>query len=58
MMKLQELDLIDERSIVICEHLYDNKLLDKYGKLAKIKEKKYGSIGVDLFYVDNSEPFC
>ena len=58
MMKLQELDLIDERSIVICEHLYDNKLLDKYGKLAKIKEKKYGSIGVDLFSVDNSEPFC
>ena len=58
MMKLQEYGLVDERSVVICEHLYDNKLSDTYGKLVKFKEKKYGSIGVDLFSVDNSEPFC
>ena len=58
MMKLQEYGLVDERSVVICEHLYDNKLSDTYGKLEKFKEKKYGSIGVDLFSVDNSEPFC
>ena len=58
MMKLQELGLIDERSVVVCEHLYDNKLSDTYGKLAKFREKKYGSIGVDLFSVDNNEPFC
>lgn len=58
MMKLQELGLIDERSIVVCEHLYDNKLSDTYGKLVKSREKKYGTIGVDLFLVDNSEPFC
>ena len=58
MIKLQEYGLVDERSVVICEHLYDNKLSDTYGKLVKFKEKKYGSIGVDLFSVDNSEPFC
>ena len=51
MMELQELGLIDERSVVICEHLYDNKLFDTYGKLEKIKEKKYGTIGVDVFNV-------
>ena len=58
MMKLQEYGLIDESSVVVCEHLYDNKLLDTYGKLAKFKEKKYGSIGVDLFSVDNNALFC
>ena len=58
MMKLQEHSLVDDGSIVVCEHLYDNKLLDTYGKLIKIKEKKYGTIGVDLFVVDNREPFC
>ena len=58
MLKLQELGLVDEGSIVVCEHLYDNKLSDAYGKLSKIKEKKYGSIGVDLFLVDNRSAFC
>ncbi len=57
LMKLQELELVDDSSIVVCEHLYDNKLFDTYGKLAKFKEKKYGTIGVDLFLVDNSGPF-
>ena len=58
MMKLQELGLVDEGSVIVCEHLYDNKLSDTYGKLVKFKEKKYGTIGVDLFIVDNREPFC
>ncbi|MBR0307362.1 MAG: 16S rRNA (guanine(966)-N(2))-methyltransferase RsmD [Mogibacterium sp.] len=46
---LQEYELLDEGSIVVCEHLYDNKLLESYGNLVKIKEKKYGSIGVDVY---------
>lgn len=50
--------MIDEGSIVVCEHLYDNKLSDTYGNIKKLKEKKYGSIGVDLFVVDNAVPFC
>ena len=58
MLKLQEFGLVDEGSVVVCEHLYDNKLSDTYDKLSKIKEKKYGSIGVDLFLVDNHDPFC
>lgn len=48
---LQQYGLIDEGSIVICEHLYDNKLSDTYGRLSRIKEKRYGSIGVDVFTV-------
>lgn len=46
---LQENGLLDEGSIVVAEHLYDNQLLDNYGKLTRFKEKKYGTIGVDVF---------
>lgn len=46
---LQEYELLEEGSIVIAEHLYENPLLDEYGELKKIKEKKYGTIGVDVF---------
>jgi len=41
--------LLDEGSIVVAEHLYDNKLSDAYGRLTRIKEKKYGTIGVDVY---------
>ena len=58
MEKLQENGLIDAGSVVVCEHLYDNKLFDTYGKLVKFKEKKYGTIGVDVFSVDNEPSFC
>ena len=46
---LQEKELLDEGSIVVAEHLYDNKLSESYGGLVRIKEKKYGSIGVDVY---------
>ena len=46
---LEENDLVKEGMIVVAEHLYDNKLSDSYGRLVKINEKKYGTIGVDLF---------
>ena len=49
---INEYDLLDEGSIVIAEHLYDIKLSDTYGNLRKLKEKKYGTIGVDMFIVD------
>jgi len=48
---LQTYGLIDERSAVVCEHLYDNKLSDTYGGFTRIKEKKYGTIGVDVFTI-------
>ncbi|MBR2673876.1 MAG: 16S rRNA (guanine(966)-N(2))-methyltransferase RsmD [Mogibacterium sp.] len=46
---LQIEGLLDEGSLVVAEHLYDNRLSDKYGSLKKIKEKRYGSIGVDIY---------
>ena len=49
MLLLQEYGLLDEGSIVVAEHLYDNKLSDTYGALKRFKEKRYGSIGVDVF---------
>lgn len=49
MQMLQEYGLLDEGSIVVAEHLYDNKLSDTYGELKRFKEKRYGSIGVDVF---------
>lgn len=49
---INELELLDEGSIVVAEHLYDNKLLDEYGFLRRIKEKKYGTIGVDVYVRD------
>ena len=51
MQLLQEYELVDEATIVVCEHLYDNKLSDTYQKLQKFKEKKYGTIGVDVFNI-------
>ena len=48
---LQEYELIDDASIVVCEHLYNNKLSDTYSNLQNIKEKKYGTIGVDTFTI-------
>ena len=49
MMMLQEAGLLDEGSLVVAEHLFDNKLSDTYGFLHRIKEKRYGSIGVDVY---------
>ena len=46
---LQEYDLLEKGSIVVAEHLYDNPLNEEYGELHRIKEKKYGTIGVDVF---------
>ena len=53
MMQMQEDSLLDEGSIVVAEHLYDNKLSDTYDNLHRIKEKRYGSIGVDVFIYEN-----
>ena len=46
---MQDKGLLDEGSIVVAEHLYDNKLSERYGRMVRIKEKKYGSIGVDVY---------
>ena len=46
---LQKNGLLDEGSIVVAEHFYDNKLSETYGELKRFKEKRYGSIGVDVY---------
>lgn len=52
---LQDEALLDEGSIVVAEHLYDNKLLDNYRNLHRIKEKRYGSIGVDVYIYEKRD---
>ncbi len=44
-----ERGLLEEGSVVIAEHLFENKLEDSYGRLERVREKRYGSIGVDMF---------
>lgn len=44
-----ENDLLNPGGIVVAEHLYDNPLSDNYGKLTRVKAKKYGTIGVDIY---------
>lgn len=46
---LQEKGLLSEDSIVVAEHLYDNELFENYGNLRRFKQKKYGTIGVDVY---------
>ena len=50
---MQEYQVVDEGTLVVAEHLYDNKLSDKYGNFIRIKDKKYGSIGVDVYIYEN-----
>ena len=49
MMMLQENSLLNDSCIIIAEHLYNNRLLDSYGNFVRVKEKKYGTIGIDIF---------
>ena len=42
-------ELLAEDGVVIAEHLYNNELSDTYGELVRIRQKKYGTIGIDVF---------
>ncbi|MBR0373754.1 MAG: 16S rRNA (guanine(966)-N(2))-methyltransferase RsmD [Mogibacterium sp.] len=46
---LQEYDSVRDGGILVVEHIYDNNLSDTIGKYEKIKQKKYGTIGVDIY---------
>lgn len=41
--------LVSDGGLIIAEHLYDNKLYDNISGFEKIKEKRYGTIGIDVF---------
>ena len=49
MILLEENRLLTSDSLVIAEHLYNNPLDGNYGNLYKIKEKRYGTIAIDIF---------
>ncbi len=47
--KLDASGVLSEGAFVVVEHVYNNKITDTPSSLEKIKEKKYGNIGVDVF---------
>lgn len=46
---ISEMNLLNKNGIIIAEHLYCDPLQDSYGQIKKIKTKKYGTIGVDIY---------
>lgn len=46
---IQNLDILSEDGIIVAEHSHDEVLEDVYGKLYKIKERKYGKIVITLY---------
>ncbi|NLY87400.1 MAG: 16S rRNA (guanine(966)-N(2))-methyltransferase RsmD [Clostridiales bacterium] len=46
---VHEKNLLKEGGILVVEHLFKDKMKDEYNGLKKVKEKKYGTIGVDVF---------
>ena len=47
--KIMENDLLAEGGLIVAEHLYEEALPDEIADLKKMKEKKYGTIGVDIY---------
>lgn len=52
---LAERGVMEDGSIVVAEHLYDNPLQETYGSFRRIKMKKYGTIGVDIYIYEDEE---
>lgn len=46
---LEENNVLNDGAIIVAEHLFEQPLNDSYGNIKKIKTKKYGTIGVDIF---------
>ena len=46
---LHENGLLKQGALIVAEHLYNNKLLEQYQSAVRVKEKKYGTIGVDVY---------
>ena len=47
--KIMENDLLAEGGLIVAEHLYEETLPEEIAGLKKMKEKKYGTIGVDIY---------
>lgn len=46
---LQDYNILNRGAIVVVEHLYKQRLEKSYGSLSRYKDKRYGSIGVDIY---------
>lgn len=46
---MEDKELAKDGTLVIAEHLDKYSLKDEYGAFKRIKNKKYGSIGVDIY---------
>ncbi len=49
MEKMDELSLVKDTGIVVCEHSFDVELPQKAGKFTQIKHEKYGIIAVSIY---------
>lgn len=47
--KIADLELLDREGVIVAEHLYEISLPEEIAGFKRIKEKKYGTIGVDLY---------
>lgn len=47
--KIAERELLDREGIIVAEHLYEISLPEEIAGFKRIKAKKYGTIGVDLY---------
>lgn len=48
---IEKYSLFTENTTVLTEHGFDDKMPDRIGVFEKIKEKKYGTVGVTLYKV-------
>lgn len=46
---IAERELLDQEGIIVAEHLYEISLPEEIAGFKRIKAKKYGTIGVDLY---------
>lgn len=49
--KVESLDLLHNEGIIVAEHDKRQELPERVGRLVKVKEKKYGTIGISLYKV-------
>lgn len=50
--KIMEYDILAEGGLIVAEHLYELSLPEEIAGLKRIKAKKYGTIGVDIYQRD------
>lgn len=49
---INKYELMDEGGIVVTEHLNEKPLQESYGRLVRLKQKKYGTIAVNVYIAE------